>query len=113
MIGDSDDDVLLRFTDSHLDGRWRLALFVGVCLDDGLHAVAEQLADYVLEVAEDIRERRVEVAQKTDLWKGNIGAVGGAREVLDCAPAACYYVARDALEEDLAYEICFGEAGAG
>lgn len=80
-----------------------------VVVDDGLDRVPEQLADDVLEVAEDVGEGRLEVALDSDLGHLHVRAVGGAREVPHRAAAPLDHVLGHALEEDLANELRLGE----
>jgi hypothetical protein len=78
-------------------------------LGDGLHRVAQQLADDVLEVAEDVGEVGVEVAVDADLGEGDVGPVGALQDLADRVAAARDDVLGDALEEDLADELGLGE----
>lgn len=112
-VRDADDGVLRRLADGDLDGR-RLAQrpLALVALDDGVHRVAEELADDVLEVVEDVGEAGGEVALDADLGDGGVRAVGGAREGLDRAAAAGDDVVGDAPDEDLADEVGLGQLGA-
>jgi hypothetical protein len=66
--------VLVGFADEHLDW-WRLGVFGCALLDDGLYRVAQQLANNVLEVAEDVRECSLEMAVHFDLGDLDIRAV--------------------------------------
>lgn len=115
-IGYADDDVLLSFADCDFDGRGRRRGVVGlllVVLDDGLNGVAEKLADNILEMAEDVREARVEVAVDFDLRDLDVGSVCGAGELGDSFSAAAYDIFGKAFDEDFADKIGFGELGAG
>lgn len=84
-----------------------------VALYNGLHRVAQELADNVLEVVENIGEAGGEVALDADLGDGGGGPVRGAGEGLDGTGAAGDDVLGDAADEDLAYEVGFGKLGAG
>ena len=80
LVRDAEDDVLWGLADEHVDRGWQGG-GVGArpVLDDGLHAVAQQLADDVLEVAGDVGEGRVEVALEADggeLDRGPVGLAG-------------------------------------
>lgn len=115
-VRNADDDVLLGFADCDFDGRRRGRGVVGlflVVLDDGLDRVAQELADDVLEVAEDVGEARVEVAVDFDLGDLYVGAVCGVGELGDGFGAAAYDIFGEAFDEDFADEIGFGELGAG
>lgn len=113
LVGDADDDVVRRLADCDLDGR-RLALpALGlVVLDDGVHGVAEELANNVLEVVQDVGEAGGEVALDADLGDGDAWAVGRAGEGLDGVTAARDDVASDAAYEDFADEVGLRELGA-
>lgn len=119
LVRDSDDDVLLALADGHLDRRRRLVPVRGpvlaplVALGHGLHRVAQQLADDVLEMAQDVREVGVEVAFDADLGQGDIRPVGALQDVADGLAAARDDVFGDALEEDLADELRLGQLGTG
>lgn len=107
-VRDADDDVLLRLAERDLDGRGLLAVPLGVLavvLDHGLHGVPQQLADDVLEVAEDVGEGHLQVSVNADLGDRGIGAVGGARHVLRGASAALDNVPGHASEEYLPDEL--------
>jgi hypothetical protein len=82
-----------------------------VLLGHGLHRVAQQLADDVLEVAEDVGEVGVEVAVDADLGQGYVRTVGPLQDLADGVAAACDDVFGDALEEDGADEFRLGELG--
>lgn len=90
-----------------------LFLQLGLAVDDGLDRVAEELADDVLEVGEDVGEAGGEVAVDADVGDLGAGPVGGAGEGGDGAGAAVDDVAGLALDEDLADEVGLGELGAG
>lgn len=124
LVRYADDDELWGLADGDLDrGRRCRGVVVLVALlafalaelalDDGLDGVAEELADNVLEVAEDIREAGVEVAFDFDLGDLHFRAVGGEGEGLDGAAAAVDNVLGDALDKNFADEIRFGEFGSG
>lgn len=120
-VRDADDDELGGLANGDLDGGHGGGVGAGLgsraladlALDDGLHRVAEELADNVLEVAEDVGEAGGEVALDVDLGDLDLGPVGGAGEGLDGAAAAVDDVLGDALDEDFADEVGFGELGAG
>jgi hypothetical protein len=69
--------VLVGFADEDLDRRW-CGVFGRALLDDGLYRVPQQLADDVLEMAENVWEGSLEMAVHFDLWDLDVGAV--------CAP---------------------------
>lgn len=111
-VGYPEYNVLLGLADGDFDGRrdrghgvW---LFL-VSLDDGLHGVAEELADNVLDVAENVGEAGVEVAHDVDLRDGHVRTVGGAGERGDSFGAPRDDIPGGALDEDFAYEVGFGE----
>jgi hypothetical protein len=119
-VGYPDDDVLLCLANGDLNG-WRhrggrdgavLQLLL-VPLDDGLDRVAQELADDVLEVAEDVGEAGGEVAVDLDIRDLDAGSVGGAGQGADGGGAALDDVLCYALDEDLADEVGLGELGAG
>lgn len=85
---------------------------LAVAVDDGLNRVAQELADNVLDVAEDVGEAGVEVANDADLGDGDVGPVDGASEGADGLGAALDDVLGRALDEDLADEVGLGELGA-
>lgn len=115
-VGYADDDVLLGFAYCDFDGMgWRggvVGLFL-VVLDDGLDGVAQELADNVLEMAEDVGEARVEVAVDFDLGNLYVGSVCGVSELGDGFGAAAYDIFGEAFYKDFADEVGFGELGAG
>lgn len=117
LVRDADDDVLLGLAQRHVDGGrllgGRVPAAAAVLLDDGLDRVAEQLADDVLEVAEDVGERGVQVAADPDLRDLGAGRVGGPREVLYGFGAVLDDVLGDTLDEYLADELALRELGAG
>jgi hypothetical protein len=89
LIRDSYNHVLVGFADEHLDRR-RFGVLGCTLLDDGLDRVPQQLANYVLEVAKDVREGRLEMAVHFDLGDLDIRAVcasdqllGGLSAILD------------------------------
>lgn len=84
-----------------------------VAVDDGLDGVAQELADDVLEVAEDVGEAGVEVAVDFHLGHLHLGPVGGAGELGDGFCAAADDILGEALDEDFANEVGLGEGGAG
>jgi hypothetical protein len=84
-----------------------------VLLGHGLDRVAQQLADDVLEVAEDVGEVGVEVAVDADLGEGDAGPVGTLQDLADGAAAAGDDVFGETFEEDFADEFGVGELGAG
>ena len=104
LIGDSDDDVLRRFADQDLDRRW-VARIVSSSFDDSLDRVPQQLADDVLQVAQDVGERGLEVALEFDFWYGAIGTVRFSSESLGCLAAPLNHFLGVAAEEDLADEV--------
>lgn len=115
-VGYADDDVLLGFADCDFDGRGRRRGVVGlflVVLYDGLDGVAQELADNVLEMAEDVGEARAKVAVNFDLGDLDIRSVCGAGELGDGFSAAAYDIFGEAFDEDFADEVGFGELGAG
>lgn len=115
-VRDADDDMLLSFANCDFDGRGRRRGMVGlflVVLDDGLDGVAQELADNVLEMTEDVREARVEVAVDFDLGDLDVGSVCGAGELGDSFGAAAYDIFGEAFDEDFANEVGFGELGTG
>jgi hypothetical protein len=108
--------VLLGFADCDFDGRRRSRGVVGlflVVLDDGLDRVAQELADDVLEMAEDVREACVEVAVDLDLGDLDVGSVCGVGELGDGFGAAANDVFGEAFYEDFTDEVGFRELGAG
>lgn len=82
-------------------------------VDDRLDRVAQELADNVLEVAEDVGKAGLEVAVDFHLGHLHLGAVGGAGELGDGFCTAADDILGDALDEDFAYEVGLGEGGAG
>lgn len=70
LVRDAEDDVLRRLADEHFDGRRAGGLYGAVVFDDGLEGVAQEFADYVLEVRRDVREGGVEVT--LDLHFGQV-----------------------------------------
>lgn len=87
--------------------------FADLALDDGLDGVAEELADDVLKVAEDVGEAGVKVAFDFDLGDLYLRPVGGSGEGLDGEAAAVDDVLSDAFDEDFADEVGLGEFGSG
>lgn len=78
-VGDADDDVFLGLADGDLDGRRRRRRVVPVphpLVDHRLHGVAQQFADDVFEVAEDVGEGGLEVPVDADLGDLHVGSVG-------------------------------------
>ena len=115
-VRDPDYDVLLGLADGDLDGRGRrlrLALGVGVGarlgvgVEDGRDRIPQQLADDVLQVAEDVGEGRVQVALDPDLGDGHVRPVGRPRQVPHRVPAPLDHVPGGALQEDLPDELGF------
>lgn len=107
--------MLGTLADCYLDGGrfvGRLFRFL-VVLNDGLDGVTQELADDVLEVAEDVREGSFQVAVDFYLGDGGDGAVGALGYLAYCMTAALDDFFGDAFEEDFAYEFGFGEFGAG
>lgn len=67
LVADSDNDMLRRFAYRDFDRRWCYRhpftpSFTFLTLYDPLEAVAQELADDVLEVREDVGERCIEMA---------------------------------------------------
>jgi hypothetical protein len=115
-VGYADDDVFLGFAYCDFDGRGGRRGVVGLflmVLDDGLDGVAQELADNVLEMAEDVREARVEVAVDFDLRDLDVGSVCGAGKLGDGFDAAAYDIFGEAFDKNFADEVGFGELGAG
>lgn len=77
--------MLLRLADRYFD---RGHFSAPTVFDGGLDAVAEELADDVFEVREDVREGGVEVAGEFDGWEGCGGPVGDGGEGCDFAADA-------------------------
>lgn len=114
-VGYAEYDVFLGLADGHLDGgRGRRGVRLPlVPVNDSLDRVAEELADNVLDVAQDVGEAGVEVADDVDLGDGGVGPVGGAGEGRDGFGAARDDVLGGTFDEDLADEVGLGELRAG
>lgn len=82
-------------------------------LDDSLDGVSEELADNILEVAEDVREAGGEVALDFDLGDGTVWAMDGTCEGLCGGAAVLDYVFGDTFDEDFADEVGVRQGGAG
>ena len=57
-------------------------------LNDGLDGVAQELADDVFQVVENVGEGSIEMTFEFDFGEDSGGPVGGSREGLDLFPAA-------------------------
>lgn len=84
-----------------------------MALGDGLDGVAQQLADDVFQMAEDVREVGVQVAVDVDMREGDVGTVGALEDGAHGVGDALHDVFGVAFEEDLADEFGFGELRAG
>lgn len=82
-------------------------------VNDGLDRVAEEFANDVFEVAEDVREAGVEVAVDFDLGDLDVGAVGRIGEGGDGFGAAVDDIFGSTFDEDFADEVGLGQLGAG
>ena len=128
LIGDAYNDVLGALADGDLDVGRRLRVRVAaltltfglngpaalVPFYDGLNRVAQELADDVLEVAEDEGEAGFEVALDLDVGDGHVRPVGLLGYAADGLAAAVDDVLGYAFGKYLAYEFgagCFGAAG--
>lgn len=107
LVGDSDDDVLGRFTDEDFDRGW-FAGHVSLPFDDCLYRVPQQLADNVLQMAQNVRKGGVEVALELDVWYGAINAVGFSGEGLGCVSTSLHYFFSVTSEKDFADKVCVG-----
>lgn len=121
LVRDAYDDILGALAYGDFDGRYfirlvrsrvRLPLAL-VLLHDALHRVPQQLADDVLEMAQDVREVGVEVAVDVDLRDRRVRPVRVLGYLPDRVPAPLDDFLGYAFEEDLADEFGLGELGAG
>lgn len=102
----------LAYGDFDAGRRFRRVLFL-VAFDDGLDGVAEQLADYVFDVVEDVGKAGVKVAYEADFWDWHVGAVGRPGEGRDGFGTALNDISSGAADEDFADEVGLGDFGAG
>lgn len=75
LVRHANDDVHVRIDDGHLDRRWRARggrTLAELLLDETLHRVAKELADDVLEVAQDEWEVGVQMAREFDLREDDV-----------------------------------------
>ena len=93
--------MLRSLADEHLDWR-RLGIFGRTLLDDSLNRVAQQFANDVLEVAEDVWEGGIKMAVNLDLWDLNLGTICASDQFLRSFPAVVYDFFCIAPQEDLA-----------
>lgn len=107
LIGDSDDDVLGGFTYENLDRGW-IARVVFSSFDDSLYGVPQQLADDVLQMAQDVGKRGVEVTLKSDFWYGAVGSIRFSGKSLCCLAAPLHHFLGVAAEKDLTDEVGVG-----
>lgn len=96
--------MLGSFTYQNLDRGW-FAGIVSSSFDDSLDGIPQQLADDVLQVAQDIGKRGVEVTLEIDFGYGAIGPVRFSGESLCRLAAPLHDFFGVAAEEDLADEV--------
>jgi hypothetical protein len=111
--------MLRALADGYFDGR-RRSIEVGVfvlarlvLLHHGLHGVAKEFADDVLQMGEDVREGGVLVTQDFDFRDGDVWAVCPLGDVACRFSASLNYFFRHAFEKDFADEFGFGQFSAG
>ncbi len=104
LIGEPDDDVLGSFAYENLDRGW-IAGAVSSPFDDGLYGIPQQLADDVLQMAQDVGEGGVEVTSEIDIRYGTVGSVRFSSECLCCLAAPLHDFLGIAAEKDLPDEV--------
>jgi hypothetical protein len=82
---------------------WELGIFRLALLDDGLDGVAQQLADDVLEMAEDVWKGRIEMAIHLDFWDVHVRTVGAFDQLLHRLPTVFHDFFGVAAQEDLTH----------
>ena len=110
-VRDADGDVLGRLGDGDIDGRGAFG-WVAMCdvaVDDGLDRVTQELADDVLEVAEDEGEIGIKVALDADIGYLDVWGIDRASNLLYSVRTALDDVLGVALDEDLADKVGLGE----
>lgn len=107
LVGDPNNNVLGCFTYENLDRGWSAGL-VPSSFDDSLDGVPQQLADNVLQVAQDVGERGVKVTLKFDFWYGTVGSVRFSGESLRGLAAPFDHFLGVAAEKDLTDEVRVG-----
>lgn len=99
--------MLRSFAYEDLDRRW-IAGPVSSPFDDSLDGVSQQLADDVLQMAQDVRESGVEMTSEINSRYGTVGSVRFSSESLCCLAAPLHYFFGIAAEEDLPDEVRVG-----
>ena len=107
MIGYSDDHMLWRFANQDLDWWW-IWIWCRPSFDDCLDGIAKELANDVLEVAQDVGKGSIQMTLDRDIRQYAARTIRLFSEGIRPVPACLYHFTSVATQENFSYKFRIG-----